>query len=144
QPPWSYDRDRFQSLCDGCGKCIAACENSILILNKKGYPQVDFSRGPCSFCGTCATRCPQEALKYDPSHPPWNLHVHINSKCLTKKNVVCSICIEQCDNEAIASPRIIDQEKAPRILPDLCDGCGACLKICPVQAIEINQYEYQK
>ena len=138
QPPWSCNSKVFESLCDGCGDCITACENSILILNKNGYPQVDFSQGPCNFCGACAKSCPQEALKYEPSLPPWNLHVQINSKCLTKNNVICSTCIEQCDKEAIVIPRIIDKEKLPWVLTDLCDGCGACLKVCPVHAIEIR------
>jgi ferredoxin-type protein NapF len=144
QPPWTSDGKNFQSLCDGCGDCIAACENSILILNKNGFPQVDFSRGACNFCGACAQSCTQGALKYEPSLSPWNLHVQINSKCLTKNKVVCSTCVEQCDNEAIVIPSMIDQEKAPRVSTDLCDGCGACLKVCPVHAIEIRQSEYQE
>ena len=144
RPPWSSDSKKFQSLCDGCGECISACENSILILNKNGYPQVDFSRGSCNFCGACAKSCSQDALKYEPSLSPWDLHVQINSRCLTKNNVVCSTCVEKCDKEAIAIPRIIDQDKAPRVLTDLCDGCGACLKVCPVHAIEIRQPEYQE
>ena len=144
QPPWSGDSKTFQSLCDGCGNCVSACENSILILNKNGYPQVDFSLEPCNFCGACAKSCPQEALKFEPSIHPWNLHVQINSKCLTKNNVVCSTCVEQCDKEAIVIPRIIDQETAPRVLADLCDGCGACFKVCPVHAIEIRQPEYKE
>jgi len=141
QPPWSCDSEKFQSLCDGCGDCIAACENSILALNKNGYPQVDFTHGSCNFCGACAESCPQGALNYEPSLPPWDLHVQINSKCLTKNNVICSSCVEQCDKEAIEIPRIIEQEKAPRVLTDLCDGCGACLKVCPVHAIDIRQSE---
>ena len=141
QPPWSCDSEKFQSLCDGCGECIAACENSILALNKNGYPQVDFTLGSCNFCGACVESCFQGALKYEPALPPWDLHVQINSKCLTKNNVICSSCVEQCDKEAIEIPGIIEQEKAPRVLTDLCDGCGACLKVCPVHAIEIRQSE---
>ena len=144
QPPWSCDSEKFQSLCDGCGDCIAACENSILVLNRKGYPQVDFSRGSCNFCGACAKSCPQEALQYDPSLPPWDIHADINGRCLIKNNVICSTCIEHCDKEAIVIPRIIDKEKLPRVLADSCDGCGACFKACPVHAIEIRQPEYQE
>jgi len=142
QPPWSGNNEIFSSLCDGCGNCISACENNILILNRKGYSQVDFSLGSCNFCGACAVSCPREALKYDPSHPPWDLHVKINSRCLTRNNVICRICVEQCDKEAIEIPRIMDQDKSPLILADSCNGCGACYKACPVQAIEIYYPEY--
>jgi ferredoxin-type protein NapF len=141
QPPWSSDSKTFRSLCNGCGNCISACENSILILSKSGYPQVDFSRGSCNFCGACAKNCPQEVLMYEPARPPWDLHVKINSQCLTRNNVVCSTCVEQCDKEAITIPRIIDNKILPHVLTDLCDGCGACFKACPVNAIEIRQKE---
>lgn len=142
-PPWAVETKHFEALCDGCGECIAACENNILILNKNGCPQVDFSRGACTFCGACAESCPQEAFQYDPSCAPWNLHALINAKCLIKNNVVCSTCAEQCDKEAIVISRIIDKDKAPRVT-DLCDGCGACFSVCPVGAIEICQLEYQE
>jgi ferredoxin-type protein NapF len=143
-PPWAKNSKTFKSSCDGCGDCITACENSILILNKKGCPQVDFLRGSCSFCGACAASCSQDAFNYDPSLPPWNIHAHINSKCLISNNVICSTCVEQCDKEAIIIPRIIEKDKAPKILTDACDGCGACFKACPVHAIEIRQSEYQE
>ena len=141
QPPWSSNSKTFKSLCDGCGDCISACENSILILNKNSYPQVDFSRGSCNFCGACAESCPQEALKYEPSLPPWNIHAYIDAECLINNNVICSTCVEQCDKEAITIPRIIDNKILPHVLTDLCDGCGACFKACPVNAIEIRQKE---
>jgi ferredoxin-type protein NapF len=144
QPPWSLVSEKFQSLCNGCGDCISACENSLLILNKNGYPQVDFSRGSCNFCGACAESCSQKAFKYNSALPPWDLHVKINSKCLTQNNVVCSTCVERCDREAILIPRIIEQDQAPHVLTDSCDGCGACLAVCPVHAIEISQSENQE
>jgi len=144
QPPWSSSNEKFRLLCNGCENCISACKNNILILNSKGYPQVDFSLGSCSFCGACAVSCPREAFSYDPLFPPWNLHVKINSRCLTKNNVICRTCVEQCEKEAIEIPRIMDKDKSPRILADSCDGCGACFKACPVQAIEIYYPEYQE
>ena len=144
QPPWSSNSKIFKSFCNGCGDCISACENSILILNKNGYPQVDFSRGSCNFCGACAEICPQEALKYEPSLPPWDIHAYIDAKCLIKNNVICSTCVEQCAKEAIVIPRIIDRDKEPRILTDSCDGCGACFGSCPVNAIEIRQSDNQE
>ena len=143
-PPWSSSSKIFKSLCDGCGDCIAACENSILVLNRKGYPRVDFSRGSCNFCGACAISCPREALQYDPSIPPWDIYADINGRCLTKNNVICSTCVEQCDREAIIIPRIIDKEQMVQVLTDSCNGCGACFKACPVYAIEIRQPEYQE
>lgn len=138
-PPWSQNSKIFKSMCNGCGDCISACENSILILNKNGYPQVDFMRGSCNFCGACAKSCHQGALRYEPLSLPWDIYAYIGAGCLVNNNVVCSTCIEHCDKEAIVIPRIIDNEKLPQVLTDSCDGCGACFKACPVHAIEIFQ-----
>ena len=143
-PPWAKDLKEFNLLCNGCGDCISACGNSILILNKDGVPLVDFARGSCSFCGACAESCNRDAFQYEPAKPPWNLFAHINSNCLINNNVICSTCVEQCDKEAISLPRIIDKNKTPMVMADACNGCGACLKACPVNAIEIGRPENQE
>jgi ferredoxin-type protein NapF len=143
-PPWAKNSKTFKSLCDGCGNCISACEKNILIINKKGFPQVDFALGSCSFCGDCAANCPKDVFKYAPSTPPWNIHANINGKCLINNNVVCSTCVEQCDKQAIVIPKIIDKDKVPKVLIGSCDGCGACFNACPVHAIEIRQSAYQE
>jgi ferredoxin-type protein NapF len=137
QPPWAKNSKTFQSFCDGCGNCVSACENRILVLNENGYPQVDFSKGSCSFCGACAESCTREALQNDTSNPPWNIYAHINSRCLINNMVICSTCVEQCDKEAIVLPKFVDRDKAPRVLTELCNGCGACFNSCPVHAIDI-------
>ena len=144
QPPWSVNSEKFKSFCDGCGECITACKNGILILDKNGYPRVDFSRGSCNFCSVCAQSCPRKALQFDPSIPPWDIHADINGRCLIKNNVVCNTCVEQCEREAIIIPRIVEKDQTPQVLTDSCNGCGTCLKACPVQAIEIRQSEYQE
>jgi ferredoxin-type protein NapF len=137
-PPWSVPSKVFQTLCDGCGKCISACDNRVLISGKSGYPQIDFSRGFCSFCGACAEICPQNAFAYDPAMPPWEIQAHINPRCLIKNKVICRSCEEQCDRQAIQIPRVTDKDQEARVLADSCNGCGACFKACPVGAIEIR------
>lgn len=137
-PPWSHNREVFRSLCDGCGECVTACESGILVLNKSGYPQVDFSLGYCNFCGQCATSCSRGAFETDALSPPWNVHAHINSKCMVKNKVVCRNCEEQCEKQAILIPRLIVIDEEPQVLKKSCNGCGACYKACPVEAIEMR------
>lgn len=133
-PPWAPGPQDFKQLCNGCGDCVSHCENSILIL-RGGYPVVDFSRGPCSFCGACARSCSRKALHYDRGRHPWNLLFFITPDCLMQNSVVCSTCREQCDRGAIVLPRTINNSQKPVVIADKCNGCGACFRSCPVGAI---------
>ncbi len=139
--PWSTPPKHFRKLCDGCGICAKACDNNIIIKDKAGYPMVDLSRGSCSFCGACAQKCPQDALQYDPVKPPWYLRAAITAACLMNNKVLCNTCIEHCDKKAISSQKTLHANQAPRVLPEKCDGCGACFRSCPVGAVII---EYPK
>ena len=142
-PPWAVKAELFKKLCDGCGECLSHCEKNILILNKEGYPAVDFSRGSCSFCGACARNCPSDALRYDPLLPPWNLLAFITGRCLVHSRVLCSTCVEHCDKGAINLPKAIHQDQLPVVLAEKCNGCGACFSSCPVHAIAFEQPKQQ-
>jgi len=136
--PWAREPNLFKSVCDGCGVCLASCENKILILNSDGYPQIDFSMGSCNFCGACAESCPKDAFNYGSSQSPWNLKAFITSDCLSHNNVLCRTCAEHCEEEAIIIPKKNGVISAPHILAEKCTGCGACYNACPTKAIEID------
>lgn len=136
QLPWSVGPELFQNLCDRCGSCASACKNNIIAPDKQGYPQVDFSRGGCSFCGACAQICPKQALQFDPAVPPWHLNAIITTDCLLNNKVICNACTEHCDKGAISfRGTLIQQNKTLRVQPEKCNGCGACYRSCPVNAI---------
>lgn len=134
-PPWAVDVYLFKKLCDGCGECLSHCENNIIDFNEEGYPVVDFSKGPCSFCGVCAQNCPKGALHYRPDMLPWNIHVSIARNCLMNNRVICNTCVGQCDKEAIIFPKVTGKDQAPEVLAAKCNGCGACYRSCPAGAI---------
>lgn len=138
KPPWSGNSEDFQAACDACGDCIKACSNNILVPGKSGRPRVDFSQGDCTFCGSCAESCRQGALLYKPSGPPWRIKAKINKECLAKNNVICSICAEQCEKRVITLSAISEGNREPQIMTESCNGCGACYRVCPVQAIEMS------
>lgn len=136
-PPWAVSSELFKKLCNGCGDCVSLCKNNILILQKNGYPYVDFAKGSCSFCGVCAQNCPQGALRQNADIHPWDLDFYITSKCLMQNRVVCNTCAEKCARGAIIFPRSINKDQRPRIISEICDGCGACFGSCPVGAISL-------
>lgn len=136
-PPWVLDAEVLTKNCDGCGNCIARCENTILVRDTDGCPQVDFSIGGCSFCGACVEGCAQDVFRREDSVPPWTLKARINADCLAHNNVLCGTCAEFCEYNAIIFSTTAGASSPPRIAADLCKGCGACFAPCPVRAIAI-------
>ena len=87
-PPWALHPKAFKKSCTGCGECVAVCEDNLIIFKEKELPVMNFSQGPCSFCGDCARSCPSGALHFSPDLPPWHLHVSITQDCLMEKKVL--------------------------------------------------------
>ena len=47
--------------------------------------------------------------------------------CLAYQNNMCSVCSERCPEPGA----IITERGIPRIIVDLCTGCGICQDLCP-------------
>lgn len=142
-PPWSSDPETFQTLCTGCAACVSSCAEELIISGENKLPIMDFSKGPCTFCGDCARSCTIGALSFSPNTPPWQLRVVVQQDCLLEKKVLCQLCQEQCEQEAIVFARGGQDDLLPQILPEQCNGCGACVAGCPVQAISLQYIENQ-
>lgn len=135
RPPWAIAEGQFLDRCNGCGDCRDACTQRIVILADGGYPQIDFLNDGCTFCGDCARACTQGALAYSPHVAPWQLKAVATRECLTRHGVVCRSCSEQCETGAIRFISAKGVVAQPRVEPTLCTGCGACVSVCPAQAI---------
>jgi len=137
-PPWASNLKAFEHSCTGCGACAAACEDNLIIFKENELPVMDFSQASCSFCGNCARSCPSGALHFSSDLPPWHLDVSITQDCLMEKKVLCQLCQEQCDHDAIVFPKGGQNDSPPEILLGNCTGCGACAASCPVDAISFQ------
>ncbi len=134
RPPWAVPQ--FPALCNRCGNCRDACAQRIIVLTDSGHPQIDFNNGACTFCGDCAERCPTGALsRGETSALPWMLRARVGNRCLALDGVVCQVCREQCAARAIFFPP--GPAAAPFVDSERCNGCGACVAPCPVQAISM-------
>lgn len=58
--PWAELGFR-QSLCNGCGRCVALCTHGAISL-AKGHKTVKIDRQACDNCGACVQGCAQNAL----------------------------------------------------------------------------------
>lgn len=71
------------------------------------------------------------------SNVPARRVLAIAAHCLAERNVVCRSCGEHCADGAIRfSPRL-GAAALPAVLADRCTGCGDCLPVCPVGALQL-------
>jgi ferredoxin-type protein NapF len=139
RPPWSVAEETFTDACTRCGECLDACPEDILIHGDGGFPTVDFQRGECSFCQDCVDACPEPAFLDPTEHPPWRQTARISEACLCQRGVVCQNCRDACPENAIRFPPRLGGPALPVLDTSRCTGCGACVAICPSQAIGIRR-----
>lgn len=138
RPPWALPESRFLDACSHCGDCVSVCPTRIIVV-VGAYPEVDFRRGECTFCGACAVACKDAALlPAEGRTTPWTIMARIAESCLARCGVECRICGDHCQVAAIRfSPRLGGPSVA-EIDAASCTGCGACVAPCPVTAISVN------
>ncbi|GJH43447.1 ferredoxin-type protein NapF [Pasteurella canis] len=134
--PWSVENTRFIRDCTRCDACIDVCETTILIKGDGGFPEVQFSRGECTFCQKCIEACSQPIFR-PRNEPAWSHKIEISANCLTQKSVECRSCEDSCEMHAIRFKRQLGGVSQPILELESCNGCGACIKGCPVSAISV-------
>ena len=137
RPPWAVSESTFITSCTRCDACISACNENILYRGSGGYPEISFRQAGCSFCGDCLSACEANALQA--AHPApslaWDLRAQFKPSCLSSNGIVCRACGDVCDTRAIQFQLQTGGRAKPDIDPTLCNGCGACVAVCPVQAV---------
>lgn len=146
RPPWSLAEQAFAAACTGCGACIDACPEGILVSGPDKLPSVDFNKGQqvCTFCGACADVCPEPAFNDAAARvtqPPWSWRALIDDACLTRQGVMCQSCKDACGDGAIHFAYGASRVAAPQIDLSRCTGCGACAAPCPAGAITFQWLE---
>ncbi len=134
--PWIKESQNFLEKCTQCTDCIKACPEQIIVKGDGGFPNIDFTKGECTFCGLCADSC-NEDIFVETTQVPWFKKAVIKESCLAEQNIYCRSCAESCEFEALFFK--IGLSEKPQINLELCNGCGACYSPCPTQAIEIKE-----
>jgi ferredoxin-type protein NapF len=137
RPPWALPEPEFANACDGCGDCIRACPQAILVPAAWSLPRVDFARGACTFCQRCADACDRQAFSDPPSTPAWTLRAQISTACLEPQGIACRVCETACDERALRFRPMTGGRAQVIVSPESCTGCGACLATCPAGAISV-------
>lgn len=138
RPPTAIEEARFLALCDGCAACAPACPETVIRLDGERRPVLRFEHGECTFCGACADACPSHALTRVGVRA-WTATASIAGKCLAVGGVHCRTCGDACPRSAIRFAPQIDGRFLPAVIDADCNGCGACVAGCPVDAVSVNE-----
>ena len=140
RPPWAIPEARFTVDCTRCGDCVDACGQQLIAIASGGFPEVRWQGNGCTFCGDCVTACEPRALMGDTGDPAtaWSLRAKVQTHCLAQQGVVCRTCGDVCDANAIHFQLQLGGRAYPLVDPQLCTGCGSCMRPCPVDAIAIE------
>jgi len=139
RPPWAVEEYDFVDTCRDCKACAIACPESIIDFDSRNQPIINFQKGECTFCAECLSVCASGALsKQSSEQQPWNAKVQLNPGCLSEKNTLCRSCGEVCEYRAIHFPLSVQGIVSPVINSEKCNGCGACVAICPTQALQVH------
>jgi ferredoxin-type protein NapF len=139
RPPWALPEADFIAACTRCGACVPVCPEHVIVIGSGAYPQLDFRHEGCSFCADCVGACTTGALcRGTDSQAPWANKAELTPGCLTLAGIVCRSCGEHCDVGAIHFHLPRSGVAYPRIDAAACNGCGACIGVCPAQALTLR------
>ncbi len=154
RPPGSVEEEEFLRRCIKCGECMKVCitnglQPTLLQAGFEGiWSPVLVSRiGYCEFnCTLCGQVCPTGAIERlllaEKQKRKIGLAFIDKGRCLPYAfGIDCIVCEEHCptspkaivfDRQEVADGEQTRELMLPRVLPDLCIGCGICENVCPV------------
>lgn len=156
RPPGSEPEREFLKRCVRCGSCMKVCMGNAIhpALTEGGLegmmtPIMYFRLGYCEYnCTLCGQVCPTEAIRKlaIPEKHQFKIgEAYIDqNRCIPYISTTnCIVCEEHCPipEKAILFEEVIVKGedgknvvmKRPKVIEELCIGCGICETKCPVE-----------
>ncbi len=156
RPPGSLEEGRFLEKCVRCGSCMKVClgnaiHPALLEAGPEGLmtPMMHFRLGYCEYnCTLCGQVCPTGAIRRLGEEEKRGFKIGEafidQNRCLPyAQGVNCIVCEEHCpvpskairfeEATVVGEGGVPAVVKRPRVLRDLCIGCGICETKCPLR-----------
>ncbi len=158
-PPGAKSIQRFKSKCIGCHLCVTTCPSKVLtpsplsVPGMAAQPFMDYTASFCAYnCNLCTRVCPTGALMSltiaDKRLTQLGVAKFTENNCIVKtKGKQCTICNEYCPTKACSMVAYKNGLEIPKVIDNLCIGCGACERVCPAvpkKAIIVKSNEVHK
>ncbi len=149
---WTFSVD--EQACSMCGSCHRACLHGAISWEKKQKAVIDQDK--CTGCGACFAACPEKFLAIKVDGAPdldksIGAAVHARSEILgrefgrsksgdseQKDCIRCGLCAITCEKVMhIGALKMVEQGIEAGV--DICQVCGACVSVCPVSFLTIDQ-----
>jgi MauM/NapG family ferredoxin protein len=157
RPPGSRPELDFMATCARCAQCMKVCPTNVIqpavfAAGVEGFmtPQMDYRRAYCDWsCNECGKVCPTQAIRALPLEEKQRkiigrAYIDHNTCIPWAEGRDCLVCQELCPTPDKAI--VFDtggngrgqgdgqhaNVKLPRVIPELCIGCGVCEHYCPV------------
>jgi MauM/NapG family ferredoxin protein len=147
--------DDFGALCIRCGVCVRACPTQGLqpslfeggiqnVLTPRLVPRVGYCGFSCNACGqVCPTGAIPELMLEEKQHTVIGLASIDRDRCLPwAYSIPCIVCEEACpvadkaiqleETEVVNAVGEVVLLQRPRVVKELCIGCGICEYQCPM------------
>ncbi|MCP4641819.1 MAG: 4Fe-4S dicluster domain-containing protein [bacterium] len=151
RPPGTVDETTLATLCVRCGNCVRSCPTSIIQPDLRPSdvtailtPIIRFDGNHClETCRACGTNCPTGAIAALPlaekNARKIGLATIDEDACLLALERDCSACAIICPHGAVTEEFSKETYTTMvRIDADACNGCGACIDVCPPVAIQVS------
>jgi ferredoxin len=156
RPPGVRDEDEFLKKCVRCGECMKVCLKNALYpgtwqvgLDGMYTPLVIPRLGYCEYnCTLCGQVCPTAAIPNlaveQKKREVIGKAVFDRNHCLPfARKIDCIVCEEHCPipDKAIRSREVqvlgldgvMKTVREPYLVEEICNGCGICEHVCPVE-----------